>query len=56
MSTSVSWELTCDRLGHVRGELKTLNRLTLQKLEISAGSMGNEARKDLAFFVVVIKQ
>ena len=33
----------------VQGELKTLIRLTRQKLEISAGSMGSQVRKGFSY-------
>ena len=53
MSTSVCWELTCDGLMYCPGKVKTLIRLTLQKLEISAGSMGHLACKGFSFLATV---
>ena len=46
------WELTCDGLVSRPGGVKTLIRLTLWKLEISAGSVGHLVRKGFSFTYV----
>ena len=55
MNTSVCLELTCYELvSHPGVVQKTLIRLTLQKLEISAGSMGHLACKGFSWLSLVI--
>ena len=53
MITIVCWELNCDGLVSHPGGSKTLNCLTLQKLEIGASSIGHQARKGFSFSLFV---